>query len=149
MGGHNSMHNPYEKQGKLFQLLMPILLFLVAGSLMGQTSQGVISGTITDSSGSVVQGVTVTIINEGNQVSRRFQANGQGSFNAQGIQPGTYTVTATAAGFEQNITSGIGVGPGQSREVDIRLQVGNVSSRVTVKADALQLQTQTSESRSP
>ncbi len=135
-----------RSRSKTPQLLTLIPLFLVASSLIGQTSQGVISGTVTDPSGSVVQRATVTITDEGNGVSRQFEANAQGFFDAEGIQPGTYTLTVTATGFNQAVTKGILIDPGQRRQNDITLSVGGANATVSIEADALQLQTQSSES---
>ena len=104
-----------------------------------------IDGTVTDSSGAVVANATVTLSDNGTGVKREAAANSVGAFHFGNIGAGTYTMTATANGFQKFTKSGIEVHVAQHLEENAALAVGSESQTVSVQADALQVQTETSE----
>src|SRR5690348_9074366 len=78
-----------------------ILLLLVATSLFGQASSGTasLSGTVIDSSGGVMPGVTVQVRNVATNVVRNLESNDVGRYEAVALQPGDYEVRASKEGF--------------------------------------------------
>ena len=104
-----------------------------------------INGTVADTSGAVVANAAVSITNNGTGVKRETTANSVGAFHFGNVGAGTYTLTATANGFQKFTRTGIVVNVAQTLESNVALAVGSESQTVSVQADALQVQTETSE----
>jgi hypothetical protein len=104
-----------------------------------------ISGTVADSSGAVVANATVSITNYGTGVKRETTANAVGAFHFGNVGAGTYTLNASAAGFQKYTKTGIVVNVAANLEANVALAIGSESQTVSVQADALQVQTETSE----
>jgi len=102
------------------------------------TSQSLISGdftgTITDPSGAVVSGATITLRNNGTGQTRSTTTNG-GSFRFSLLQPGSYTLSATASGFNKAETRA-NVDAGRATVADVKLAVGSNSQTVEVTSAA-------------
>jgi hypothetical protein len=94
-----------------------------------------------DSSGAVAPNVTVEITNpETNQVLR-ILTDSAGVYTAPFLRPGSYSVTAEAAGFKKFTRTGLALGVNQVLTVDITLEVGALSEQVTVTGEAQLLET--------
>src|ERR1044071_7909795 len=78
-----------------------VLLFAAAGLLVGQVDTGVISGSVTDSSGAVVAGAVIHIRNLGTGQSLAIQTNQSGVYVSTPLRPGEYSVEAEASGFRK------------------------------------------------
>src|ERR1035441_9433701 len=122
------------------------LLFAAGPFLHGQASSGAISGTVTDSTGAVVADAKVTITNQSTAVPNVKTTDSSGFYSIEGLANGLYTVDVAKAGFKESITSGIQLDPGQRRASNVVLQVGSATAQVTVEADALEVNTESSES---
>jgi hypothetical protein len=97
-----------------------------------QITTGVIQGTVTDTSGAVVPGVTVEAVNvETNQTQSRT-TGGDGRFVFLQLQSGRYRVTFTLAGFATVVRDGLDLTVGQSVNLMPQLSVSNVAETVTV-----------------
>jgi len=79
-------------------LLLFLMLFSPAPAV-AQTSMGGVNGTVTDSTGAVVPGATVTLISEATNVQSVRQTNPNGYFVFVNVRPGTYTLTIELTGF--------------------------------------------------
>ena len=76
------------------------ILFLLAGTTAyGQAPTGTITGAVTDSSGAVMPGATVTIADKSTNTIRNLTANDSGLFSAPALAPGEYAVSAAMQGF--------------------------------------------------
>jgi hypothetical protein len=140
-------HKGQFKASLLLSLFPLFLLLLVAAPrLIGQTSTGAISGTVTDSSGAAVQGAKVTITNEGTGASSTFTTDNSGFYSAEGLSVGSYAIHVSNTGFQESVTTGIQLDPGQRRGNNVKLTVGSATSQVTVQADQQQVETESSES---
>jgi len=104
-----------------------------------------ITGTVADNSGAVVANAAVSITNNGTGVKRETTANSVGAFHFGNVGAGTYTLTATANGFQKFTRTGIVVNVAQTVESNVALAVGSEAQTISVQADALQVQTETSE----
>jgi hypothetical protein len=122
------------------------LLFVTGPFLYAQAGAGAISGTVTDTTGAVVAGTKVTITNEATAVSRIATTDDSGFYSVEGLPVGKYRINFSKVGFKENVTSAVQIDPGQRRASSIVLEVGNETTQVTVTANALQVNTQTSES---
>ncbi len=99
-----------------------------------QTVTGTIQGTISDTSGGVLPGVTVTIKRVDTGTERTAVSNEQGFYSAPFLQIGRYSVTAALSGFGTVTRDGIQLGLNDTRVVDIKLDP-RVTESVTVTAD--------------
>ncbi|HEV2323661.1 MAG TPA: TonB-dependent receptor [Terracidiphilus sp.] len=104
-----------------------------------------VTGTVTDSSGAVVPNAKVELTNTATGVSRTVTSNSVGAYRFPNVGIGTYNMVVTASGFANFTKTGIVVTVASSLEEDAKLNVGSQSQTVTVAAQALQVQTETSE----
>jgi len=104
-----------------------------------------IQGTVTDTSGAIVSGATVTVTNNETSRSQQVTASEEGFYRVTGLAPGTYTVTAELPGFRKKVIENVIVNAEAPQGVNIALEAGQVSESVTVTADeaTTQLQTET------
>jgi hypothetical protein len=120
------------------------VVFLVAGRLRAQIDRASISGTVTDPSGAAVAGATVTVTNGGTNQSQTLTTDSSGLYTARLLHIGTYSVEATAKGFERSLHSGIELNVNQVAQVDLQLKVGSASETTQVSADPPLISTETS-----
>jgi hypothetical protein len=92
-----------------------------------------LSGTITDSSGAVIPGATVTATNFDATLVRSAQTDGRGQFRIDNITPGSYRLEARASGFQKQL-SPIEIAASQETSADVTLQTGAASQTVEVQA---------------
>ncbi|HWP83703.1 MAG TPA: TonB-dependent receptor [Terriglobia bacterium] len=107
-----------------------------AGTGNAQTNTGGLSGTVVDESGAVLPGVKITIENENTVTKRILHTDGAGRYVAAQLLPGPYRITAQQTGFRTGVFQGIVVTVGQETVTNLTLQVGTISTEVTVTADA-------------
>src|ERR1051325_1615038 len=112
-----------------------ILSFAVSPS-RAQDTTGTILGTITDSSGAVLPGVTVTVKNTDTSQSRSVVSDVAGRYRLPLLQPGHYEITAQLQGFQTMVHSGVTVTVGQQAGVDGKVAPGHVSGRITIDGGA-------------
>src|ERR1051325_2705409 len=113
-----------------------VILSVPAVSARAQDTTGTILGTITDASGGVLPGVSVTIKNTDTSQSRAIVSDAAGRYRMPLPQPGHYAVTLQLQGFPTVVRSGITVTVGQQAVVDTSLSLGNVSESITVEGAA-------------
>jgi outer membrane receptor protein involved in Fe transport len=114
-----------------------VFVLLAAVSLSAQTFRGTILGTVTDPSGAVVAGASVTVKNVGTGLERTTETSADGSYSLPELPIGTYTVTVTLTGFQTAVTTGVTVDVASERRVDAAMKTGQISTRVEVSADQL------------
>jgi Carboxypeptidase regulatory-like domain/TonB dependent receptor-like, beta-barrel len=114
--------------------LAVLLTCVFAATAFGQTTTGSISGTVTDPTGAVVAGATITVNNPATGAERSVESNEQGAFNVAALQPGKYTITVDAKGFKKAVSRDIIVTVTQVAAVTIPLEIGSASETVTVSA---------------
>jgi len=122
-----------------------MLLLLLSAVPAWSQDNATITGLVTDPSGAVVPNGSITITNNATNQSRETVSNGAGSYRFANVGVGTYTMTVVAQGFQKYSKTGIVVNVAQTLEQDAVLSVGSQAQTVTVTADALQVQTETSE----
>ncbi len=121
-------------------LMMLSLLYALMSAAWGQGSV-TIYGTVTDSTGSLIPGASVTITQTATGQARQVVSNERGDYVATQLPIGLYAVTAERQGFKKFIQTGIQVQVDENRQVMVTLQIGEVSESVTVQADAVQVDT--------
>jgi len=113
-----------------------VLVLLTSGSLAAQAVRGTVQGTVTDSSGGSLPGVTVELKNLGTGVVQTAVTNAEGRYTAPDLQLGEYEVQATLTGFQSMIRRGITLRVGSQVVVDFQLGVGAVQETITVTGAA-------------
>ena len=116
-------------------LALALAILFIPKSLLGQSSQGRIVGTVSDQSGAIVVDAKVTIRNVASGVTRSLVSNSAGEYNAPSLEPGTYVISAEAAGFKKVQSTPVLLEVSREARVDLRLQPGAVTETVEVTAE--------------
>ena len=120
------------------------VLVLFVPAVHGQVSSTApITGTVSDSTGAVIPGATISAKNNGTNAQFQTISIENGAFVIPALTPGLYTVTVSLPGFKVAVISDVKVDAGTPATVRVNLQVGDVTQTVTVEAGAEILQTQT------
>ena len=128
---------------KLYRYLgVCLLVSFVACLLRAQVERASILGNATDNSSAAVPSVVVTVTNEATNTSVRVVTDAAGAFAVMNLIPGSYTVSATLAGFNSVTYRGVELQVGQQARLDLRMQVGELKQTVEVAASATMLQTE-------
>jgi len=123
-------------------LLLSVLVAFSGQSLYAQLAdRAVISGIVTDSSGSAIPDAKVTIISTDTNTKIVVGTNSAGNYSTPPLILGTYTVEVEKEGFKLSSTKGIVVSGGQTYREDVKLEVGAVSQTVTVEGGVEQINT--------
>ena len=120
-----------------FALTLGVLLgFALSARVSAQMVGATVSGTVVDPSGGVVPGVKIVIKNASTGSVANAVTNGVGVFDAPNLPPGTYELTASAAGFATLVRSRITLTVGQELVLNLSLQVGNTNQQIEVTTEA-------------
>ncbi|HEX9200327.1 MAG TPA: carboxypeptidase-like regulatory domain-containing protein, partial [Acidobacteriaceae bacterium] len=127
----SSMKNVY-----LGLILTLSLTFGLCGTLAAQTSLGQIAGTVTDTTGSLVPGASITVTNEGTQGVHTITTDNSGFFIVTNLPIGDYSVQIQKSGFRSEKRTGFAVVADAHLTANFELQVGTATESVTVTAIA-------------
>ncbi|HZS05051.1 MAG TPA: carboxypeptidase regulatory-like domain-containing protein [Blastocatellia bacterium] len=120
-----------------------ILAIGLGGSMLAQQPLGNISGVVTDPTGAVVAGATVTATSRATGATRTATANDQGFFLIPTLQAGEYKLTVANKGFADFTIERVVVEVGQTAKVDVAMKIGGTSEQVQISgADAAAVDTQ-------
>jgi hypothetical protein len=111
------------------------LIVLGAGSLPAQSTFGAILGTVRDSSGALVAGAQVTLVNTGTAAMRAMATDESGSYAFKNIDVGNYALTFAAPNFEKESLPGIVLTARETRRMDATLKPGAATQTVIVLDD--------------
>jgi trimeric autotransporter adhesin len=115
--------------------LVAVTLVLNPVSAFAQSSQGGLRGVVKDEQG-VIPGVTVTLTNEGTNITRETVTNERGEYSFPAVEPATYTVKCSVQGFRSFERRGIRISTQQFVGLDVVLEIGTLEETITVTADA-------------
>ncbi len=122
-----------------------LLVVLIGFSASTFAQQATIVGTVTDPSGAVVPGVNITLTNTNTGLSKVIPTNDAGQYVAPDLALGRYIVRAESKGFKIAERKDIILTVGDRVRVDFQMQMGASQETVTVEANALHVQTDSSE----
>src|SRR5262245_57776371 len=117
---------------RLVSILSTIIM--VALPLAAQVDQAAISGTVTDSSGAVIQGAKIELLSPATGLHREATTNANGIYHLPVLQIGNYKITIAKEGFKTVEYPNVELSVGQPRTIDVRLEIGTISSAVQVSA---------------
>ena len=132
-----------EKFAFSLAILFAAILLLTNGA-RAQVAGATLTGTVTDSSGSVIPRAQVTITDVATGVARKITADAAGLYSAPNLLPGTYQVSVSSPGFATQIRNGVTLTVGAQQLLDIRMQVGQVTQTVQVTGEAPTVQLESS-----
>ncbi len=105
-----------------------------AATASAQVDRATLNGTVTDSSGAVVQNVKIELVSPATGLHRETATNSQGTYQVPALQIGNYKITMSKDGFKPEVLDNVEFQVGQARTIDARLQVGTRVDIVEVTA---------------
>ena len=130
-------------------LSVPVLLLLVVGSFTGsahaQSTRGELAGSVSDSTGAVISGASISATNEATGGKNETKSTSAGSYRFPDLPIGAYTVTVTAAGFGTTTSTGVRVQINSTASLNVTLKPGAVTDTVTVDASGARIETESSD----
>jgi len=110
-----------------------LLILLVAIPARAQYRAS-IQGTVTDPTGAVISGATLTLTNDGTNEKQVRTSNGAGIYNFNALPPDTFTLVVEREGFQKKVLDHLQLIPEQANAINVVLEVGGSSSTITVNA---------------
>ena len=117
-------------------MVVAAVCILVAASAIGQTTNATLSGTVNDTSGALIPGVSIKATNIGTGIVSTTLTNEAGAYNFASLQTGTYTITVELAGFQTQTLTNFALGLSQQVRQNFTLQVASVGTNVEVSVAA-------------
>lgn len=128
-------------RSQAYLLLTNCLVFLLwTCGILNAQGNGSLRGRVTDPSGAVVPGAQVVAIAQPKGLPRQATTNGKGRYGIRGLEPGRYTVTATAHGFARLTRENVVIEPGQALVLDLQLTISSEKQQVVVHGQAPHLE---------
>lgn len=126
-----------------------VLQFVVLLGVLGAISipvgaQGIfatLTGVVSDPSGSVIPDAKILLTDAVSGSTRETQTNGQGYYTFASVPVGSYNLSVEAGGFESYKVTGIRLGGGEDRNVNVQLKVGQATEQVQVSAESVAIAT--------
>jgi len=133
----------FHSWGRNLSILAAVVALLIAAApLRAQVDAGSILGTVTDQSGGVVAGASVTLTNEGTGASLTTQTGSDGAYKFAPVRIGSYKLDVALKGFQTITAKGIVVNIGVDVVQNFTLKTGNVTESIEVTAAAPLLESQ-------
>jgi hypothetical protein len=141
------MHDFRRLEMRRLQLLLATAfaaVVLLPSSARAQEN-ATITGSVLDPTGAVVPNASITLTNVSTGQERQTTSNNDGIYNFSNVGVGRFNLGASAPGFQTFSRTDISVNVAQTLKEDVSFTVGNAAQTVTVQANALQVQSETSE----
>src|SRR5262245_21051935 len=136
-----------ERVGEMLKSLLGrvavAVLVLSSASLAWAQIAGSLRGSVTDKTGAVVPGATVTLTSEATKFSRNVTTDAKGGYFFASLDPGTYTLKVEVSGFKSYESKNVRVSANTTTGVDVALELGNQSETIEVTAERNMIQTET------
>ncbi|HEX4426486.1 MAG TPA: carboxypeptidase-like regulatory domain-containing protein [Terriglobales bacterium] len=124
---------------RVLKVIVLVLLTIISTRhLSAQTSSGTLRGKVTDPSGAVISGATVTATTPTGQQTSAV-SNSQGVYEVKGLAAGAYTVTAVANGFAPDVEPNVTITAGQVQQFDLALGIAVKQEKVEVQEEGNQV----------
>ncbi|MSV32791.1 MAG: TonB-dependent receptor [Bryobacterales bacterium] len=125
----------------MLQLRVFFLSMALAAPSFGQALNGTVLGTVSDSTGAVVQSAKVTVLELNTNFTRAVQSAEAGTYTFSNLPTGIYSVSVELAGFRKSVRDRVEVTINSTTRVDFQLQPGQVTEQIDVTAELPSLQT--------
>ncbi len=113
--------------------------FIAPPAMAAQATTGSIRGVVTDASGAVIAGASVTARNADTGVETKTTSNDEGIYNFPRLGPGRYVLSVEKQDFKRQEFQEVTVNVGQETTIDAALQAGQLTETVTVTAEGQEL----------
>ncbi len=120
------------------------LTLMASGNAHAQSTFGSFLGTVEDASGHAVVDATATLANTGTAVSKTVKTDHDGVYSFLNVDPGTYSITIEAQGFEQRVFTNLVLQSRDTQRIDVKLTVGATNSTIIVQATGAVINTDVS-----
>ena len=125
-------------------ILSAALAALFSVGAWSQTQLATVSGTITDPSGAVVPGVSVTIVSQGTGLKRSALTDTAGEYRFAGLPTGSYSLRLAKPGFQSQVREGVELTSAAEVMINSQLAIGDLSQQTTVSANVAGIDNTTS-----
>lgn len=132
----------------LFSILIIALLALSVPPSGAQSSNGAIAGNVSDSTGALIAGASITAVGVQTGSIYSATASSNGSYRISDVALGNYSITIAASGFSTTTLQNVLVQVGSTASASVVLSPGNTSETITVNASSPAVETQSSDSGS-
>jgi outer membrane receptor protein involved in Fe transport len=126
---------------RLIRAFVPFVFTIFAAH--AQSTRGVLVGTVTDPSGGSVANAAVSIIDQETGSTARVVTPVDGRYTVTNLEPGVYRVEVESPGFKKAAVQNVVLNVNQTARVDVRLEIGEVTTSVAVEASAPVVQSET------
>src|SRR5882724_10715378 len=131
------------------RVLTPSLLFVVLALLVSSVLRadvtGSIQGVVRDRTQAAISGATLTVVNAQTNFRQQTISGADGSYRFLALPAGTYQLAATSPGFQEFDATDVVVKVNDQLQIDIILQVGSVTEKISIAANAVQVQTESTQ----
>ena len=137
--GGTTMRCLSAARGRFLGLQLTVIVLcaaFAASPAFGRVGGATLSGTVSDSSGAILPNAQISIRNVSTGLVRTVTSDSDGLYTAPNLLPGTYEITASAAGFATLVKTGVVLTIGVQQVQNIQLQVGQVSQKVEVTSQS-------------
>ena len=124
-----------------YRTLLPAVLMMGTLPAWSQDSRGTILGRLTDSSGSVVPGGVITVVNRATGITLKGASNEEGNYYFPFLIPGIYRISAEKTGFKRAVRDEIELNVNARLELNLALEVGAMAETITVTGEGPLLDT--------
>ncbi|HTW61534.1 MAG TPA: carboxypeptidase regulatory-like domain-containing protein [Terracidiphilus sp.] len=128
---------------RFHQTIRLLLIFGLASVLFAAFAhaqyRGSIQGVVTDPTGALIPGTTLTLTNNATNEKQASTSNGDGVYNFSALPPGTFTLVAERSGFETKTLNNVQIIPEQTNALNVQLAISSTQQTVTVNAAAIPL----------
>ncbi len=128
--------------GNVFRGVLFAILLLLPVALFGQSYFGTVSGEVTDSSGAIVQGAKVVLVDQARGFTFTTTSDSSGRYLFASIPPGAYSVSAEMTGFEKEVHTNVKVNVTENVTANLKLRVAAATQTIQVEAQAQTLATE-------
>src|SRR6185295_8848034 len=105
-------------------------------TVIAQSGNGILTGTVEDVSKAVIPGVTISATNAETGVTTTAITNESGGYNIPSLLPGSYKLTAELSGFRSVSYTSIALGTSETKRFNFTLEVGGLATSIDVSIDA-------------
>ncbi|HMX25426.1 MAG TPA: carboxypeptidase regulatory-like domain-containing protein [Blastocatellia bacterium] len=135
----------YSSFASLRLVFSMLAVFLLAPLALAQFDTATVLGTVADAAGAALPKATVTLKNVATGITVQAQTDENGNYQFFNVKIGTYTLTAEAQGFSKAATENVQVTVNARQRVDFAMKAGALTETVTIAADAVRLETESSD----
>ena len=128
----------------LVLMLMVLQAYVVPVGHAQTAATGALGGTVSDTTGAVLPGVEIQVVNDSNGTVRRVASQNDGSYLVPLLDPGIHRLLAKHSGFKEVTVTAIQINVTQRSRIDIQMQVGATEQSVTVAGQEMLVQTDSS-----